>query len=204
MRSLSFQRLDLPVVDALGVKFAILPPSREVEAEGWSLAFQGEGGKVYQNSQALPRASLIGSVRPLRSLEELATFDPAREAFVSVPPPPDLAPGKGEVLWLGETANRIDLSVTTETPQLLLLTDAYDPGWKAYVDDRETALFPTNLGSRGVYLTPGTHRVTFSFEPASLKWGWRAMLGCLALLAVGLVWLGRRPWTPAEEGDGHE
>jgi hypothetical protein len=44
-----------------------------------------------------------------------------------------------------------------------------------------------NLASRGVYLSPGVHRVRFDFQPASVVWGGRlALLGVLLLL-IGLL-----------------
>lgn len=199
MRSLAFERLDLPMVDALGIEYALVPPGRKVQAPGWVQVMEGEGGTVFQNEEALPRATLIGKVGPLQDPRQLQTFDPATFAFVSAAPPSELQPGQGSVRWLGETPNRLDLVVETETTQLLLVTDSYHPGWKATVDGDKVPVFWVNLASRGIYLQPGTHRVTFRFQPTILTWSWRYFWFSALVILIFASVVGRRPETATEE-----
>jgi hypothetical protein len=184
MRSLDFHRLDLPMVDALSVEYVILPPFMEKDASGWELVLEAEGGKVYRNDEALPRWFLLGKVAPLHNLTQLQSFDPSNEAFVSKPPPPNLQPGQGTVKLGSETANSLELLVETETTQLLVVTDAYNPGWKCWVNGQRVEVFPTNMASRGIYLNAGVHRVEFRFQPDSFVWGMRAVVVCLLITIV--------------------
>jgi hypothetical protein len=46
---------------------------------------------------------------------------------------------------------------------VLLLNDKFDPNWHVIVDDQPAPLLRCNFLMRGVYLTPGTHRVEFKF-----------------------------------------
>ncbi|MFA5504256.1 MAG: hypothetical protein WC314_00345 [Vulcanimicrobiota bacterium] len=183
MRSLSFKQLDSPIVDALGVTYAVFPPHMSSEAEGWELVFEGQGGKVYKNQQAMPRWYLLGKVAPLHNLAQLQTFIPSSEAFVAEAPPANLQPGPGAIEKIGETANSLELMVETQTTQLLVVTDAFHPGWQVRVNDQPREIFSVNLGSRGIYLTPGVHRVEFQFYPNSLRW---SVWACLAAMLVSL------------------
>jgi membrane protein YfhO len=185
MRSLSFHRLDLPMVDALSVEYALLPPFMETTAAGWEMVLEAEGGKVYRNLEARPRWYLLGKVAPLHNLTQLQSFDPSMEAFVSDAPPASLQPSPGSVELVRETPNTLELIVETETTQLLVVTDAYNPGWKCWVNGQKVNIFPTNMASRGVYLNAGVHRVEFRFLPDSLFWGIRAVILCL-LITLGL------------------
>ena len=187
MRSLSFRRLDMPILDALSLEYALVRPGKDLATPGWTVVKKGEGGTVYHNEQAQPRAFLVGAVRPLTQLTDLQSFDPSQEAFVTAPPPSDLAPGSGEVRWLHTKANSLELSVTTETTQLLVVTDSFYPGWTCTVDGAPVPLFAANLASRGVYLSPGTHMVRMEFRPESFRNG---LVGAMISgLLIGILWL---------------
>ena len=76
---------------------------------------------------------------------------------------------------------------------LLVLTDVHFPGWKAWVDGRETEIERVDYLLRGVPVPAGAHRVELRYEPAS----WRAgsivsVLAALGLLAA--VWKSERRW----------
>lgn len=185
--TLAFRRLDRPILDALGVRYALLPPDRKTTAAGWSLIFEGPGGKVYRNEEAQPRFFLVGKAVPLHNLTPIQNFDPALEAFVEGQPPSNLQKGPGRVGKEKETANTLELLVETETHQLLVVSDAYHPDWKVWVNGERGEIVVANLASRGVYLAPGVHRVRFEFQPTSVIWGGRAALVGVLVLIIGLI-----------------
>lgn len=65
----------------------------------------------------------------------------------------------------------IIIHAKTSSPQILFLSDNYYPGWKAYVDNRETKIYRTNYTFRSIYLTKGDHKVTFIYKPFSFQIG---------------------------------
>lgn len=69
------------------------------------------------------------------------------------------------------TPNEVDLSVNVAHPALVVLTDAFYPGWVAYVDGRETTIFRANSLFRAVEVPAGAHSVEFRFRPTSFYWG---------------------------------
>lgn len=65
----------------------------------------------------------------------------------------------------------IKLLAKTDVPQILFLSDNYFPGWKAFVDNKETKIYRANYTFRSIYLPAGNHTVTFKYDPMSFKIG---------------------------------
>jgi hypothetical protein len=90
-----------------------------------------------------------------------------------------------------ETAGRIDLRA--EGPGFLVVTEGFDPGWRATVDDTPVPLLRANVVHMGVVLGPGTHRVELTHSPRGFVAGLvLAGMGVLLLLVAG-VGRGGRP-----------
>jgi hypothetical protein len=66
---------------------------------------------------------------------------------------------------------------------ILVLTDSFYPGWKAYVDGKEEKILRANLFFRAVPLTAGEHTVEFRYEPRSFAIGLAISIATL----VGLI-----------------
>ncbi len=90
--------------------------------------------------------------------------------------------------------NRVTLSVRTDRPAMLVMTDVYLPGWTAAVDGNPSPVYRVNGCQRGVWLSPGAHRVELRLLPP--VWAAGALLSLLALAAAGLLVRGRRGRRP--------
>ena len=60
--------------------------------------------------------------------------------------------------------HRIEIDADLKQGGLLILTDTFYPGWKAYVDGAEAEIIRTFYAFRGVFLERGRHRVAFRYE----------------------------------------
>ncbi|MEK7533792.1 MAG: YfhO family protein [Patescibacteria group bacterium] len=79
---------------------------------------------------------------------------------------------------------KIEIITKTNMPQMLFLSDNYYPGWKAYVDNKETKIYRADYTFRSIYLPKGNHEVTFKYEPISFKIGSTvSILSVIAILA---------------------
>jgi uncharacterized membrane protein YfhO len=75
-------------------------------------------------------------------------------------------------------------------PALLVLSDVYAHGWKAWVDNKPVPIAITNVAFRGVPVGAGAHTVRFEFDPEDLRTGRMISLTLLLLLAAyGVKWL---------------
>lgn len=141
---------------------------------------------IMQNPQFNPRSlALVESQPPLALADPNGTLTPIPAQNVSVP------------VYEGE---RIVVEAAAPSNALLVLGEKYYKGWKATVDGTSVEIVPVNHILRGVYLTPGKHRVEFVFDPIPFKIGKYLTLGSFALFAVMLV----REWYQRRRGQGVE
>lgn len=135
--------------------------------------------QITKRPTALPRAYLITDVRtqpdPDMLLAQLFSggTDIGKTAFVETPVSGvDIgANTTGSVAIDSYEANVVTMSVTSESDALLVLSDAYYPGWRASVDGGEAIIYRTNFTFRGIAVPKGAHQVRFYYDPDSIKLG---------------------------------
>jgi hypothetical protein len=81
------------------------------------------------------------------------------------------------VAWTPDT---VEVRVESAYPGVLVLHDAYYPGWTAMVDGRPAPILRTNILFRGVELENGRHTVVFRYAPFSFENLWHVVIGFLA------------------------
>ncbi len=129
---------------------------------------------LFEFTGALPRAKLYSnwqvSTNDQAALAQLASpdFDPEKNLLVAgngATPPAAGATNQvpGEVKFASYTPKDIIFNATATAPSILLLNDRFDPTWTVSVDDKPETLLRCNYIMRGVYLTPGSHKVEFRF-----------------------------------------
>ena len=79
------------------------------------------------------------------------------------------------------------LTVALSAGGVLVLADAYYPGWRATVDGAEAMIYPADSAFRGVLLPPGQHVVEFTYQPMSFAAGLAVTALSLLLLLTGLL-----------------
>jgi hypothetical protein len=155
---------------------------------------------VLENRAVLPKGWLVPSAAVIANPEQRMgilqnpAFNPKAVALVETPPPiPMEAPDRSQpfpqqsvnvTTYEGE-----HIAVSAHVPQnaLLVLGEKYYKGWKATVDGKPIEIHPVNTILRGVYLTPGDHKVEFRFDPLPFKIGKYLTLASFALFAGMLV-----------------
>lgn len=185
-------RPDSPVLDLLNVRYVLSRKSlASVEGAGFVRVAQLPGREVYENLEALPRFFLVGRIRPAGSLEESIAFlgsrefDPRSIATVEGVAP-RVVEGSGRVGVRRYTAREVELEVEADATALLVSSEVYYPGWRAFLDGRAHPLLLVNGAFRGLVVPRGRHRVVMRFQPRILAWGmavssaaWLAALLCL-------------------------
>jgi hypothetical protein len=183
-------------LEALSVRWIIVRGT--VDSDRAQLAGAAEGARVYRLPGALPRARIVQRARIVASMDEVrrltaaGQFDPRREVLLHDPAAARIVASLDRAAVDGEAAGsaRIvvdratDVVIEANAPRggLLVLADTFYPGWQATVDGREAPILRANVVQRAVALTPGTHRVVFTFRPRVVTVG----LG-LSALGIGLL-----------------
>jgi hypothetical protein len=95
--------------------------------------------------------------------------------------------GRGEVRLRLRAPERVELEVEAAEEGLVVVNDAWWPGWRARVDGRDAPLLPTNVVSRGVVVPAGRHAVAMDYAPPGLAAGIvLSLLGLAATAALAL------------------
>jgi uncharacterized membrane protein YfhO len=122
------------------------------------------------------------------------SFDPRRDVILDAPvslQTKGAFPGNVEI-QLYENS-RVQINARLSEPGVLVLTDAFHPGWKVFVGGKEQTIRRANYLFRGVELPADNHRVEFVYDPVSFKLGLMiSSLTAAFLVAVPLVGMIRR------------
>jgi hypothetical protein len=76
----------------------------------------------------------------------------------------------------------VELVAELKRPGLVILADAYDPGWSLTIDGAPAPIFRTNRLMRGAAVKAGRHKLVYTYNPASFRVG--AGMSIAALLAL--------------------
>jgi hypothetical protein len=145
--------------------------------------------RVFAVPDPLPRAYAVAGVVPADGAAAFAALiDPAvdlrrtvvlpRLAAAAAPPAP-----AGQVQELERTGDRVRLRASMDRDGWVVLVDAHDPGWKAWVDGRTRPLLAANVAFRAVRVPAGEHVVEMRYRPAGALWGASLSLAAALLLA---------------------
>jgi hypothetical protein len=131
----------------------------------------------------------------LRLLDLMARGDDGT-VVVEAPAAPPTAPG--QVLAVERAAERVVVEAEASGPALLVVQDAWWPGWRATIDGQPAEVLAADALVRAVRWPAGRHRLELIYDPAGVRLGrWLSAAGAaLVLLLLGLALRG----GPSREG----
>jgi len=145
---------------------------------------------LYKNLEVLPRAYIVGSYGLAKRKDVLSAladkkYDPKK--FVVLEEDPKIKGGQAykEAKIKEYKPNEILIEAELIKPGLLILSDAYYPGWKAYVDGKESKIYRANYMFRSIVLDKGKHEVRFVYDPLSFKIG--AFISLITILGLAIA-----------------
>lgn len=182
-----------PVLDLLGVRFVL----GRTGTDELGPPLRQDGYALFEQRGAMPPAFLVHCwtwVPEGTAIDHLAGLGTAelRTTAILEPPRGEAAPldrstgceSGGEVTVETYEPERVVLSADPERDAVLVLTDTWDPGWRATVDGQPATVFRADHALRAIRLRPGEHRIVFTFEPSWLLPG--AIVSILSLVVTGL------------------
>jgi hypothetical protein len=152
---------------------------------------------IFENRRARPGAWLAQEVLPLTDgglvdaafgsrLRDGRRFDPAAMVLVDEGQlPARVYPdGHRDVRVASVRDGVIHVRVSSDHGGLLVLSEAYYPGWRARVDDGQPQpVHRVDLALQGIEVPPGEHLVVFEFESRTRQLGLAASVAGLLLVA---------------------
>jgi len=144
----------------------------------------------------LPRGYVVHQAQVLKGEEGLKLladpeFDPLETVILEEEPDlelQDTPPAESTVSILEYEPTRMVLEVEAAADGILVLSEVYYPGWRAYVDGQKTRIYRANHALRALPLEAGSHRVELVYDPLSFKIGFVISAIVLTITACIAVW----------------
>ena len=167
--------------------------------EKYQQVYQDENGwKVFENLKAAPRVFLTSDYKIFKTKEEFESlffakdFNPAKtilleEELSNHSLDLNQVNQANKVMVEDYQANNIKLLTKTEGNKLLFLSDTYYPGWKAFIDGKESKIYRADYAFRAVVVPAGNHEVIFSYQSQSFYLGSKISIISLIVLIIFLV-----------------
>jgi hypothetical protein len=163
-------------LDAIGVRYILARDEFELttilglrpdELASYTPVLQTADFILYENHRVWPRAFLTAS-----------------PSFFAYPERVDLA---APVTIESYKNNSLSLLVTMPADEFVTVSDAFYPGWVAYVDGVPTPIEQADLNFRSVFVHTGPHRIELRYEPRSVRYGMGlSVIGLIVLVSVPL------------------
>jgi hypothetical protein len=171
--------------DKAAARLRLVPKYRNVE----SLPY---GQQLFENTAAMPRFFLVHNAG---TGESLADVDLRQTAITERPvtlPVSSAGGGGDQVTVLRYGPDSLELSVQSAESSLLVMSENYYPGWKAWLDGQATEIYLTDIAFRGVVVPAGSHRLRMEFRPIVLP----ISMGISLAAAIVLLMLAGLPQMP--------
>lgn len=196
-------------IDYLGVEY--IPQKKSDDGKVWSfdfssypieafeIAYEDEAYRVFRNKNFFPRAFVVGDYdiaqNDLEILKKMFDDNTNLRNKVILEKDPKISKNKSlnaSADIIDYAPNSVKIEVNSENNTLLLLTDNYYPGWKAYIDGREVEILRANYTFRAIVVPEGKSMVEFKYLPQSFKLGiYSAGFGLIIIVALPL-WVNRK------------
>lgn len=147
--------------------------------------------RLYRVTEPVPRLRLVHPRNPHPGAPEDGpglTGPPEGEAetLPESSGPASTRDASESVALASETSDDLEFDVSLSSSGLLVVNDAFHPGWKAWVDGRRAPVIDVDSRARAVRLAAGRHHVSMRFAPLSVTLG----LVLTAVTAAGIAVLG--------------
>lgn len=153
---------------------------------------------LYDMDHPLPLSFVASQVVPAAdraTAERLAAQPGFHEAgAVAVEAGLEVAPGvSGRIEASSQSSGRIELEVESDRETVVVLREAYAPGWRAFVDGRQVPVLRADGRHRAVAIPAGRCHVVLSYRPPGLVAGLAGLV--LGGAAFGFLWRRGGPAT---------
>jgi hypothetical protein len=131
-----------------------------------------------------------------RLLAAIAVEDPT--VFLEAQGP--VVTGPGVVRSVLREPERVRIEAESPADALLVVSDAWLPGWRAKFDEKPVEILPADILLRAVRWPAGRHVLEMTYEPPEVLWGAIVSASGLALLLIAMLRYGAPAATVRADG----
>lgn len=150
--------------------------------------FEPIAPSIYKNRSVFPRVFTLARAKVVSNdkdtekekekkiLTEVENFNPKDYVLLEKLPPGYKEPATAsfstqEAKIILYSPHRIKIVSKTEEDKFLILSDTYNPYWKATIDQKPAPILRADYGLRGLYVPKGNHQIEFSFHYSPFYYG---------------------------------
>ncbi len=190
------QAMNLNVINMLNAKYFI---SKDNIGQSPLVTMKKAGDLVglYYNPDALDRAWFVRGLHVIESSQERINFmnsnafRPRSQAIVEteIPLKMPLGVGKIEQIPQEDYMHKLAFKISDlDKDGFLVISETYYPaGWKAYIDGKESEIYPVNHILRGLVIPAGSEKVEMVFAPESYYLSTKLSLAGISLSLIILL-----------------
>lgn len=149
---------------------------------------------IHRNLTSLSRAWFVDTLKVMTKPKDIwneinsDTFNPARQAIVEEKINGVEIPEIRNVKMNQFDLHKVAFETETDKQAFLTVSEVYYPaGWKAYIDGKETKIYPVNYILRGIIVPAGKHTVEMRFVPSIYKLSVRLSLIGILVSVLALI-----------------
>lgn len=182
----SLQKTDLrsPLPFSTGVQYFIFNPSQipflsDVTIFDYPPVYSGPDAIIFQNNKKIEGGFLISPSAVQISDENNLTV-PEEKLFQQS--------SHANIHVQDYRANEVSYTLQNSAQTFFITSERFYPGWKAFMDGKETRIYKVNGVLRGVLIPEGEHTLQFIYSPNSFWYG--LGLSAFSLVVIlAMLWL---------------
>jgi hypothetical protein len=135
---------------------------------------------IYENTRYLPRIRFINNYQVVKNEDEALkvisskSFNPATMVVIEGSLAKKiLEQSTSEIKLIKDTDEELIIEVKNNKEGILVVGDSFYPGWQAFIDDKQTKIYPANINQRAIFINAGNHQVRLHFISQSFEIGKR-------------------------------
>jgi hypothetical protein len=169
----------------------------------FKLIYSDKSVAVLENTLSFPRAFLVEDKIIQKDKKKLAELLLSKEIdlrkTVILEEEPEKQIESSSQQNLGESlANLVEftkysheeeiLMVNTDSDKILVISETFYPGWKAFLDGKQAKIYRANYAFRAVFIPKGEHQLRLVYDPWSFRLGgWLSLLGIIVCAFLLLI-----------------
>jgi hypothetical protein len=195
-RWMYFRNFGSPLLNLINTKYLLLPPSWTAKVPGIRLVYDKEI-KICENEDVFPRVFFVPNYQycesPKETLEKLASSknsDFRNTVFLEEHPPNDSLQKRDDAgldkvesnikVLSYQPDSSMEVEVSSNRNGFLVISNTFDPGWKAWVDGMDKQVLRANYFMQALPITAGDHIVRVFFRPT---------LSIVSIIISSLGWI---------------
>lgn len=183
------------LLDIIGVRYLLFKKSQVPPTANSKIIWQDPIWYIVERENNPSRIYIVSQVESYNKREDILkrlfdrSFDPRNTVILEENHTANnynlLTQNKSTIKNINYQENNIHLQTNIFSNSFLVLSDNYYPGWKAFIDSKETKTYRANYTFRAIEIPKGNHTVDFIYQPESLELGiYITTISALFLLLV--------------------